>query len=236
MRDVTDEALQRLYWACRRHEDFPGPLPDESRGNVTTYDILVGLGLVRQDLREWDFVKDLKASPLIKTDRLRHHQEPLPERLWPPAETKASLTSHSKLPSALVNVPSVTCDNALSINTTATTTPELIAPPKAVTPVQLLPSAPPAFEGKQGENQTQGAWNPYISEAIRNASQSAAMSTHFIEPFNLDGFCDVGLWAPSSTSPISPPTSIDSDSGIPRALNSTNISPHSPSIVYESYL
>jgi len=45
MRDVMDEALQRLYWACRQKANFPGDVPDESNGIVTTDDILTGLHL-----------------------------------------------------------------------------------------------------------------------------------------------------------------------------------------------
>jgi len=46
MREVTDIALQRLYWACRTKSDFPGEIPDESTGTVTTEAILKGLGLI----------------------------------------------------------------------------------------------------------------------------------------------------------------------------------------------
>jgi hypothetical protein len=43
---ITAEAIQQLYWACRTKADFPGVLPDESSGHVTTNAILHGLGLV----------------------------------------------------------------------------------------------------------------------------------------------------------------------------------------------
>ncbi|EXJ75558.1 uncharacterized protein A1O5_00064 [Cladophialophora psammophila CBS 110553] len=45
MQDVIDEALQRLYWACREGRGFPGVIPDESGGRVSTDAILQGLGL-----------------------------------------------------------------------------------------------------------------------------------------------------------------------------------------------
>lgn len=45
MQDVMDEALQRLYWACREGRGFPGLIPDESSGRVSTDAILRGLGL-----------------------------------------------------------------------------------------------------------------------------------------------------------------------------------------------
>lgn len=40
-----DEALQKLYWACREGSGFPGAIPDESSGRVSTEEILRGLGL-----------------------------------------------------------------------------------------------------------------------------------------------------------------------------------------------
>ncbi|KAK5044858.1 hypothetical protein LTR84_010396 [Exophiala bonariae] len=45
MREVIDEALQTLYWACREGRGFPGTVPDESSGQVSTDAILRGLGL-----------------------------------------------------------------------------------------------------------------------------------------------------------------------------------------------
>jgi len=45
MQDVIDEAMQRLYWACRQGRGFPGVVPDDSSGRVSTDDILRGLGL-----------------------------------------------------------------------------------------------------------------------------------------------------------------------------------------------
>lgn len=45
MREVIDEALQTLYWACREGRGFPGTIPDESSGHVSTDAILNGLGL-----------------------------------------------------------------------------------------------------------------------------------------------------------------------------------------------
>ncbi|KIX10562.1 uncharacterized protein Z518_01646 [Rhinocladiella mackenziei CBS 650.93] len=45
MQDVMDEALQKLYWACREGRGFPGIVPEESSGRVSTDAILRGLGL-----------------------------------------------------------------------------------------------------------------------------------------------------------------------------------------------
>lgn len=46
MHDIIDEALQSLYWACREGRGFPGVIPDESNGHVSTDAILRGLGFV----------------------------------------------------------------------------------------------------------------------------------------------------------------------------------------------
>ncbi|KAL6240269.1 hypothetical protein RBB50_012816 [Rhinocladiella similis] len=51
MREVMDEALQQLYWACRQKSGFPGKVPDESAGVITTDEILKGLGLVEPSLK-----------------------------------------------------------------------------------------------------------------------------------------------------------------------------------------
>lgn len=52
MREVTDEALQRLYWACRSRKGFPGEPPDESHGPPSTTAILDALGLMRPSLED----------------------------------------------------------------------------------------------------------------------------------------------------------------------------------------
>lgn len=49
---MTDEALQRLYWACRSHSGFPGDTPDESNGPPSTAAILDALGLETPSLEE----------------------------------------------------------------------------------------------------------------------------------------------------------------------------------------
>lgn len=46
MREVMEEAIQRLYWACRQGSGFPGDIPEESAGSLTTDTILRGLSLI----------------------------------------------------------------------------------------------------------------------------------------------------------------------------------------------
>jgi len=58
MREVTDKALQRLYWACREGTGFPGDIPDQSTNIVSTTAILKGLGLIKPDFDEFELPKD----------------------------------------------------------------------------------------------------------------------------------------------------------------------------------
>lgn len=46
MHEIIDEALQSLYWACREGRGFPGTVPDENNGHVSTDAILRGLGFL----------------------------------------------------------------------------------------------------------------------------------------------------------------------------------------------
>lgn len=73
MREVTDNALERLYWACRRGSGFPGHIPDESNGIVTTTDILNGLGLIDSETHWFDSEEEIE-QPLyasIGTDQIK---------------------------------------------------------------------------------------------------------------------------------------------------------------------
>ncbi|KAJ9646820.1 hypothetical protein H2204_000512 [Knufia peltigerae] len=81
MRDVLDEAIQRLYWACRQESGFPGDIPDESSGSVTTDSILCGLGLIEPGGEESTTTATATAgtrrepSDSSKAQRLRPNQD-----------------------------------------------------------------------------------------------------------------------------------------------------------------
>jgi len=86
MSEVTDEALQRLYWACRRRENFPGDVPDESKGQITTNAILRGLGLV-----DGSGLPQLRSNHPTRLFSKPNRIRPEAQTVAPSAETKLSL-------------------------------------------------------------------------------------------------------------------------------------------------
>ena len=62
MREVMDEGLQRLYWACRSTSGFPGDVPDESQGPPSTTAILSALGLKIPSLQDTGPSENIQKS------------------------------------------------------------------------------------------------------------------------------------------------------------------------------
>lgn len=71
MQQVMDEALQQLYWACRRKFGFPGEIPDESTGVITTDAILKGLGFMVPNNPDPLETCHHSCTPPIKRDSAR---------------------------------------------------------------------------------------------------------------------------------------------------------------------
>lgn len=67
MQDAVDETIQRLYRACIEGGNFPGVVPDQTAGAVTTETILLAMGF-----------SDVASSP-----RLGHSQPATTSRLSP---------------------------------------------------------------------------------------------------------------------------------------------------------
>ena len=65
LHEIENEALQRMYSACRKGQGFPGTLPDETSGEVTTHAILHGLGLIDVDDDEPEF-QDIPPSSGVR--------------------------------------------------------------------------------------------------------------------------------------------------------------------------
>jgi hypothetical protein len=117
MQDVIDEALQRLYWACREGRGFPGEIPDESGGRVSTDAILRGLGLSpppmdnsRGSGTQSDSILDTQA----RVTRDSYHPPDMPRAHPASAPPAASGSSHpSATPSERVSTSSGTPGAAL---------------------------------------------------------------------------------------------------------------------------
>ncbi|KEF53747.1 uncharacterized protein A1O9_10148 [Exophiala aquamarina CBS 119918] len=102
MREATDEALQRLYWACRRGSGFPGPVPDESNGPPSTAAILDALAL-RPSIEDVGRLGDLQNGVNLSDppDSLHEHsrrlssaESPMKEEYLPsPPQSCLSKTS-----------------------------------------------------------------------------------------------------------------------------------------------
>lgn len=55
MRDITNEALRRMYFACRDRSGFPGKMPagcDDDDADISIHAILQGLGLIPNNEQE----------------------------------------------------------------------------------------------------------------------------------------------------------------------------------------
>jgi len=93
MREITDEALQRLYWASKQGQVFPGKLPSEANGPVTTNQILEGLGLVDSSKDD-----DMLPKPVVNEEtssQFQQHQRLIQQAAQrTPPLTPTTLTQH----------------------------------------------------------------------------------------------------------------------------------------------
>jgi hypothetical protein len=71
MKEATDTAIQQLYWACRRKQGFPGQIPDESSGQISTTDVLRGLGLLGDDFEDLDVPREIDTQAPEPTQPFR---------------------------------------------------------------------------------------------------------------------------------------------------------------------
>lgn len=70
MRDITNDALRKLYLACKRRSGFPGNMPatvDGNENDISVHAILQGLGLVKAPSEDV-FSRDSK-DPIQNTER-----------------------------------------------------------------------------------------------------------------------------------------------------------------------
>jgi len=107
MQEVMDEALQRLYWACREGRGFPGAVPDESGGRVSTDAILRGLGLSPPTM---DGVAGLEGSSELPLDSSIQ----FPNQPYNPADIQLNRPSVSTVSSSMSSaIPAVDGDNVI---------------------------------------------------------------------------------------------------------------------------
>ena len=92
MRDITDEALIRLYWASRNGTGFPGEVPDETGEKLTVNAILQGLGLT-EPIEEDGAKNSLPSSPTRSTYPLKALPRDLPILSLTPDEPTTSAGS-----------------------------------------------------------------------------------------------------------------------------------------------
>jgi hypothetical protein len=94
MREVTDTALLRLYWACRSRSGFPGHPLDESKGNPSTTAILDAMGLTAPSL------EDIKCpANLQKYTSFNGSSSARPKQPGMSPKSAGSLTEEDYLPS-----------------------------------------------------------------------------------------------------------------------------------------
>ncbi|KIW75402.1 hypothetical protein Z517_10143 [Fonsecaea pedrosoi CBS 271.37] len=106
--DVLDEALQRLYWACREGRGFPGVIPDESGGRVSTDAILRGLGLSPPPIDDTR-VLGSRSDSVLDMQAHSHHS-----RSYRPPDLLSPDLSRNKPPSSAMTPLSTTSDDRLT--------------------------------------------------------------------------------------------------------------------------
>ncbi|KIW60998.1 hypothetical protein, variant [Exophiala xenobiotica] len=65
MLEIMDEALQRLYWACRAKQCLPELLQNRSNGRINTKDIVEGLGLDSSGFSDAAFSSNARPPPSV---------------------------------------------------------------------------------------------------------------------------------------------------------------------------
>jgi hypothetical protein len=136
MREVTDEALQRLYRACRSKSGFPGDIPDESQGPPSTTEILDALGLVRPSLAGMGSIENLQKSvPISLSNSTTHSDLSKTSHPGTTPPTKEMFARGEHLPS-----PTRSSPNMESLAQSPSPRPTLAAAPP------LSPATPPEID------------------------------------------------------------------------------------------
>jgi len=106
MRDITNDALRKLYLACKRRSGFPGNMPatvDSNENDISVHAILQGLGLIKASSEDF-FSRDSK-DPVQNTEHPVHEAQHRGQCL---PLTSASVSSRSRSSSSYTDTSSLT--------------------------------------------------------------------------------------------------------------------------------
>lgn len=175
MREVTDEALQRLYWACRSRSGFPGDPPDESNGPPSTAAILYALGLMRPSLDKTGDPEHIQKQVILSGN------SPRPQLQAMTPSSAASSTQDECLPS-----PTQSSFSMSSVAQTPKTTPALIN----TINTSIVPATPPEMD--MSEQLSYAASEPSSSYTISTSNGAAFtnMDNASNLTFDLDAYLD----------------------------------------------
>ncbi|KIW68945.1 hypothetical protein PV04_04856 [Phialophora macrospora] len=194
MREVTDTALQRLYWACRRKTGFPGRIPDESTGVVSTTDILKGLGLINPEFDEFDLPKEIEPTvrPGDCSDRVQRSLLLIKPRGHDDSNDSQSVASADPTSSS----------------------PPVLGMQAHPTDIQATKSLPARPYGEIDTKDQFLAYSPAVKPVVRRDDNIKSSSRH--TPFfhqadhladsqqiDVDAFLDVSFCAPATSAPQS---------------------------------
>ena len=100
MLNLSNEAIRRMYWACKENDCFPGDLPvDEDDRNISIHAILGGLGLLTNGMLPFD---DHPVSPSDESSS-RHVSQSNPSGRPPRANSGSSNPSMNGIYSSSFN-------------------------------------------------------------------------------------------------------------------------------------
>jgi hypothetical protein len=133
MRDITNDALRKLYFACEHRSGFPGNMPatmDSNENDISVHAILQGLGLIKASSEDV-FSRDNK-DPFRNVERpvreVQHRSQcsPLTSASAPPrprssssyTDTSSLIRPHHVTPHYLIRItcPSLTILTRLTVS------------------------------------------------------------------------------------------------------------------------
>jgi len=176
MREVTDEALQRLYWACRSRSGFPGDTPDESNGPPSTAAILDALGLMRPSLEELGCPENLHKHANPSGSPSSHPQQRV---MSPPSA--ASLTQDEYLPS-----PTQSSFSMSSMAHSPKSGPSLATPKNT----SIIPATPPELGMSEQFLYAASGHVSSRSNSTTNSADYSSMENSSSVTFDMDTYLD----------------------------------------------